>query len=345
MKRAFFVLFITLMVSSPAVSDTFTLAPVFSPDFANTGMITWISPVNGTIQISGNAWTTYHTSDVTIEWIPASLAPLINNPGNGPGGALQAGTYAVDAGTVQAGLDPSSVYYESPSDPADFGTSASIPCENSDMVSSECGGYTAPIPAIPVSEGDMIAAVIENYYMYSGDTVGLNLNVQMVGNAQGSGGTLASPQVLTSTTYGIDGTLDPSSSDVYEFYWGGGDFQSTATTDGDSVGIGPVAGGFANGMGLSLYSFPAGSLIGSATVLVGSTSGSFDFGSLPAGDYELQVTDLAPSGDPPYDIEFNGPVGAPPPSGSTPEPSSILLLCTVLAALALGGRQIGQFGR
>jgi len=339
MKRALFALFVTLLSSSPAVSDTFSVAAVYSPNYADSAMITWTSPVTGTIDISGNAWTTLHTSVVQLEYIPASLAPSIDNPGNGTGGALEGGTTALLGGSVQAGLDPSSPYYETAGHPAAFGTSASIPCENGPL---PCGAYQAPLPPIAVNQGDMIAAVIENYYLYSGDTVGLNLNVQIMGNAQGSGGTLANPQVLTGASTGFGGTLDPSSNhstDVYEFYWGGGDFGGTAATNA-IFGNSSVPGGFASGMQLNLYGFPTDNLIGSLTVLDNSvSSGPFDFGSQPAGNYPLHVKDLNANDDPPYNIEFRGPVGAPNGPVSTPEPASILQLGAALAGLAFGGHR------
>ena len=55
MSRAFVILLAVLAMSIPGLSDTFSLAPVFSPNYADTGMITWTSPVNGTITVSGNA--------------------------------------------------------------------------------------------------------------------------------------------------------------------------------------------------------------------------------------------------------------------------------------------------
>jgi hypothetical protein len=334
MSRAFVILLAVLAMSIPGLSDTFSLAPVFSPNYADTGMITWTSPVNGTITVSGNAWVTYQTSDVTLEYVPASIASSVDNPGNGVGGALQGGTWRVVAGTVQHGATGG--YYVSPADPAAFGTSMSIPCENGQL---PCSGYTAPLPAFTVNKGDMIAAVIENYYMYSGDTAGLNLNVQISGDAQGSGGTLADPEVLTSISGGVDGTLDPSSShssDAFEFYWGGGDFGGAAATNA-VFGTTSVSGGFASGLALGLFSFPAESPIGSLTVLNNSAaSGSFDFGSLSAGNYVLQVTDLNSNDDPPYNIVFNGSID-PPSSGPAPVPEPISLMLVGTCLLGLSG--------
>jgi hypothetical protein len=315
------------MMSPLAVGDTFSLAPVFSSNYADTGWITWTSPVNGTITVSGNAWAQFYAANVTVEYVPEPIAVTVNNPGNAVGGALQAGTWRVVAGTVGGGSE---------SNPPVFGTSPSIPCENGQL---PCSGYTAPLPAFTVNKGDMIAAVIENYYLYSGDTAGLNLNVQISGDAQGSGGTLADPEVLTSISGGVDGALDPSSShssDAFEFYWGGGDFGGDAATNA-VFGTTSVPGGFASGLALDLFSFPAESPIGSLTVLNNSAaSGSFDFGSLSAGNYVLQVTDLNSNDDPPYNIVFNGSIDPPSPSPApVPEPSSILLLCTVLGGLAV----------
>jgi len=332
MRRVCLVLLAAVMGSSPAVSDVFSLAPVFSPNYADTGWITWISPVTGTVTISGNAWTTNQSSDVTVEYVPASIASSVNNPGNSTDGALQAGTSRVVAGTVQHGVFGN--YYESETSPAAFGTSYSIPCENGTL---PCTGYVAPLPPITVNKGDMIAAVIEDYYLYGGDTVGLNLNVQISGDAQGSGGTSqADPQALTSIAGGLDGTLDPvsgHSSDWYSFYWGGGDFGGAAATEAAFVGNTSVAAGFASGMQLNLFS-SADSPIDSLTVLGNSAaSGSFDFGSLAAGNYVLQVTDPNLTDDPPYSVLFNGQID--PPSTAVPEPGSILLLCTMIGGLAV----------
>lgn len=331
MKRAFFVLFIALMSSSPAVSSTFSLAAFGAANYGDSAMITWVSPVTGTITISGNAWTTSQTSDVAVEWIPASLAPTINNPGNGVGGALEGGTSPLVNGTVQHSATGN--YFESQADPANFGTSYSIPCGNGNLgcVSANPGA----LKTLTVSKGDMIAAVIENYYLFGGDTVGLSLGVQITGNTQGSGGTLANPQLLTTTSSGFGGTLNPSAShstDAYEFYWGGGDFSGTAVTDA-IFGASTIPAGFQSGMGLALYSSPTDVLLSSLTVLNSSaSSSSFDFGSVLAGNYVLQVTDLNSNDDPPYNLEFNGSVGAPNGQGTTPEPSMFLLVGTALLA-------------
>ena len=243
------------MVSSPAFSDVFWLDPANSPNYADTGWITWISPVTGTITISGNAWTTNQRSNVTVEYVPAYIATTVNNPGD---------EMAVLSKRAQEkwrealySMESLGTTDKSETSPADFGTSASIPCQNGGYVYSQCGAYQAPVPPITVKAGDMLAAVIENDYQYAGDTVGLDLNIQINGDAQGSGGTSADPQALASIAGGLDGTLDPSSghsSDWYSFYWGGGDFGGNAATQATFVGNTSVAAGFASGMQLNLFS-------------------------------------------------------------------------------------------
>jgi len=327
-------LFVAILLSSPAAGDVFDLAPVFSANYADTGMITWVSPFNGIVNISGNAWATNHTSLVTLEYVPAAIAATVNNPGNGIDGALEAGTTPLLGGAAQ-------YPYSTSQNPAAFGTSPYIPCSAS---ASWCNyTYMGPLQPIAVNQGDMIAAVIQNMYMYSGDVVGLNLSVTGSGNAQGSAGTtLANPTVLGSISGGIDGSLDPSSghsSDTYEFYWNGGDLGGTATTNASyTFGANPsVSGGFAAGLRLALFYFPSDSLVGTPlTVLDNSaTSGVFDFGALPAGNYLLQVSDASSASDPPYDIAFNGSIDPPSPGSPVPEPRSILLCAAMLGGLVV----------
>ena len=337
MRRACILLLVTLVMSPLAAGSTFTLGPWIdhvSP-YSDAGMITWTSPADGKVVISGDAWPTWHTESVWLEYVPEYLASLGLNPGNGVQGVLQSGTTPLLGGSVQVG-------YVSQGSPAAFGTSAWIPCSAS---VPWCGyTYRGPLQPIDVQKGDVIAALIENYYCCGEDIAGLDLNVRLVGDLQqqGTAGDLANPQFLTGTFTGLSGSLKPSSShssDAYEFYWSGGEFSGNATTN-SIFGNSSVAGGFSDGLEMDLYSSPTGPAIGSWTVLDGSTaSDSFYYGPLSAGNYVLQLIDKNSLDDPPYSIQFSHSIDPP----NVPEPRSFLLVGACL--LGLGGTIQRKFRR
>jgi hypothetical protein len=314
MRTAVVTLFLALTMSSLAVGDGFTLAPLYSTTptdpWPYSGMILWTSPSAGIVDISGDARTTQSTDDVWLQYIPASLAALGLNPGN----VLQQGTTPVANGTVQSS-DPNC------NTTIQFGTQPCIPLRTP--------GVT--LGNLQVQQGDVIAALIENYNIFTTDAAILDLSVQLADDFQQQGGSLANPRPVTGAYNGISGSLSHGSSEAYEFYWGGGDFGGTATTN-SIFGTTLVPGGFSNGLELDIYSVLSGKLRGSKLVLNSSTaSDSFDFGLLSAGNYVFQLTDMNSLDDPPFDIQFNGAID--PPSSSVPEPGSWLLLGTCLLGL------------
>ena len=306
---------VTVMMSSPAMSTTFSLGQYNyggSP-WVYAGMVTWTSPINGIINISGDAWQGSSTDDVWLQYVPQALAGSLN-----PGNVLQAGTTHLAAGTVQS-TDPSCSGKES------LGTTPCIPLISVSSLSN-----------LSVNAGDVIAVLIENYNLYHGDSAGVDLAVQLLTDFQQTGpaGDLSHPQPITGSYYGISGSLKPSSNDsvnAFEFYWNGGVLSGDATTFGTFNG--PSTSGFQSGLQLDLYS-PSASSISSTTVLGSSaTYGTFDFGYRAAGNYVFQLTDLNSSDDPPYTIQFNGEID--PPGSTVPEPASLFLLGAGLGGIAL----------
>lgn len=314
MRRAFIMLFVVLMMSPLAIGDTFSLSANGAlPLYSDTGMIIWTSPGNGNVTISGGAEATDSPADIVgVYYIPASsvsFLPLLNNATPILGGTVG------KVGGACSGLVP-------------FGT---VNCINWNTSLSN-----APPPGSlsitgPLYAGDVIAAEIYNDYTLGGDSAAvLDLNVQFTptgknGDFQGGGGSLNSPQFLTGVYSGLSGDLDPSShpSDTYEFYWAGGDLSGTEA----------LAAIFQNGtvstsgLQLTLYS-------GGSTIPNTGSAPTFDFGNQPAGNYVLTVAEQG-SIDPPYNVEFNGSIGAPTvPSPTVPEPGSWLLLGTCLLGLA-----------
>lgn len=317
MKRLHITLLLALLTPFPAVSEIFGLGPWIDRQFpwSDSAMITWTSPVNGYVNIFGNAWVTNHSSSVWLEYIPEAYASNLN-----PGNVLQSGTIPVANGTVQAGTGCAG--------PVDLGTEPCIPLRTPPLTLNN----------LPVQKGDVLAALIQNFYLPGGDTVGLNLAVQVAGDFQQPGGSLSNPQAVTGTYTGISGSLSNGSSEAYQFYWSGsGDFSGTATTNSIfQNGVG--AGGFPNGIELSLFSSPSNDFLASSILLGASTtSGTFDFGSLPAGNYVVELTDKSSGLDPSYNIEFNGSIDTP--SQVTPEPGGWLMIGTGLLGLYLARRR------
>jgi hypothetical protein len=316
MNRIAIALSVAILITSPAVAESFTfsLGPWTDhapPLYSDSAMVLWTSPGIGTVDITGSAWPTYSTQSVWLQYIPnsiASLGPL--NPGN----VLQTGTTHLAGGTVQ-------YPYQSPGNPAVFCASLAVPCI---QVSSLSG--------LPVGTGDVIAVLDEQFNLFAGDIAGFDLNIHFSGDFQGSGGT----QAVTGWYSGIAGNLGAGLSDAYQFYWPGvGGLGGTAFTD-TIFQNGSGGGGFPNGLRLDLLT-PTGGLIGSQTVLSGSgVSGPFDFGGQSAGNYTLRVTDLTGGADPPYNIEFNSRIGAPVGASGVPEPDSVVLLGPLLAGLLAG---------
>ncbi len=301
MKRIAVTLFVAVVMSSSSMGASFELAPV-----SDIVAMTWTSPGNGTITISGDAWATGGSpggSDtIKVLYVPSAYASTITSPAGPPGIA--------DATPLLGGtVPPNNIPYPFPTYNM-LNWNTSIPS----------------LPSLPgVAKGDVIVLELANQYTLGVMNVGASLNVGFAGNLQGQGGSLSNPQLVTSPVSGISGSLNPSaghSTDVIKFSWAGGDFSGTSATD-YIFGSGTGASAFASGLGLDLYS--SSTLIASTILLDSSGSGSFDLGNLAQGNYVLQLTDLNSGDDPPYDIQFNGQIGAPL-NSSVPEPSLPSLL-------------------
>jgi hypothetical protein len=320
MKKVLIIFFVGVLMAASAFGDALNLASSSAggqnaPNYTSWGMILWTSPGNGSVTLSGGAMATQSTDDVWLYYFPASVFAQVTPPVNPPNVNTRSGATEIATGTISGSGSCSGF--------VDYGTANCIPLRQ-----------VTSLGGVPVQTGDVIAALIENMNLYTNDSATLDMNAQFSGDFQGtgSGGT----QSLNGSYLGISGSLDPSaghSVDTYAFdCTASGDLSGAALTD-LVWGNGSSGGGFQSGMGLALYD-ASGDLVGSTTVLGSSTTSStFDFGYQAAGNYELQLTDLNSTDDPPYEIEFNSPLGAP--LSSSPEPNSAALLGALVGVLAV----------
>jgi hypothetical protein len=334
MKKTLALLLLSAWISIPAWSEDFSF-PVFnwSNDAQITGVIAWTAPASGTVSISGDAWPIPSSGALpaAVYYMPQSFIlsygidyAIDQFGGNGSMGGP--GVIPIAAGTLQSPWVTSS-------NPAPWG-GTSLPLATPGVTLSN----------VEVSPGDVIAAFVANRNLLTGMNIGMTLNVSMDGDFQPAGAG-SGPVDLTGLYDGISGYLDPATGDstnAYLFYWAGGSFGGNVSSGCVYQG-GSSSSEFANGLGVSMSS-SSGTPVGNTTVFAGgSCSGdSFSFGTLAPGNYELQLTDLG-SGDPPYDVQFNGSIDPPAsPSNVTPEPSTLLLLGTGLAGVLMRFRKLSR---
>jgi len=331
MKKALALLLLAAWISIPAWSEDFSF-PVFNwsnPDQV-TGVILWTAPASGTVSITGDSWQiqpSFGGDGAALAYIPQSTAA------NEMSTIIE--LFGINGSLSGTGLIPiSDGALPGPPIHASWGTDPYLPLRTP--------GVT--LDNVNVNPGDVIGAFVTNRNTLYSSQVVMNLNVSMSGDFQATGAGSGVVD-LTGLYDGISGYLDPATGDstnAYLFYWAGGSF-------GGSVSSGCVYQGgsssseFANGLGVSMSS-SSGTPVGNTTVFAGgSCSGnSFSFGTLAPGNYELQLTDLG-SGDPPYDVQFNGSIDPPAsPSNVTPEPSTLLLLGTGLAGVLMRFRKLSR---